>query len=83
MRPNTVHCVFTLESSICYGGHFYATSAIRASCVGVYHSFIAARIVTNTEHENGSWELLRRLVIHYHQVLLSPEYPGEYEIHSD
>ncbi|KAJ3507190.1 hypothetical protein NLJ89_g6444 [Agrocybe chaxingu] len=82
MRPNTPHCVFTLESSICHGAHFYATSTIRSSCYGLIHSFLAGNVISNTEHESESRELLRRLVTYYHSVYMNPNYPESLTSHA-
>lgn len=75
LRPNTPHCVFTPEPTICYGGHFFATSTIMDTCYGIYNSFSHGQL-TNTEHEAESRELLRRLVAWSHSRYVLPGYPG-------
>ena len=77
MKPNTLHCVFTLEPTICHGGHFFATSTIRDSCIGLYHSFMVPGIITNTEHELATRELLRRMAAYYHSLYIRQDYPGK------
>ncbi len=78
MRPNTPHFVYTPTNTICYGGHFYATSTIRESCYGLMHSFIAQRVLSNASHEVESRELIRRMITYYHETLLQfgPEKSG-------
>lgn len=70
MRPNTPHFVITPESAICYGGHAYATSTLSASVHGIFHTFIASSVVTNTEHTRASRLLLQRLIIYIHDTLV-------------
>lgn len=65
MRPNTPHLVITPESSICYGGHFYAVSTLRETCHGLLHTFVASTLITNTDHTTGSRDLLRRLLTYF------------------
>lgn len=71
MRPNTPHCVVTFESAICKGGHLYATSTIRDSCYGYWHSFVASTLLTNTEHTTEAQLLLQRLVDFYWRQYLT------------
>lgn len=71
MRPNTPHLVITPESSICYGGHFYASSTIRDSCHGLLHTFVASSLLTNTEHTAASRDLLRRMLTYYCKIFTS------------
>ena len=70
MRPNTPHFVVTPESAICHGGHFYAMSTIQDTVFGIYHTFVAGRNITNTEHTEDACLLLQRLIIHIHNVLV-------------
>lgn len=65
MRPNTPHLVVTTESSICHGGHFIATATLRQTCHGIFHTFIASSLLTNTEHTTASRDLLRRLLAYF------------------
>ncbi|KAH6899606.1 hypothetical protein BKA70DRAFT_1437414 [Coprinopsis sp. MPI-PUGE-AT-0042] len=34
MAPNTMHAVWTMENSICYGGHFYSVATLLPTVVG-------------------------------------------------
>jgi hypothetical protein len=70
MGPNTPHYVVTPESAICHGGHAYTTSTIRQSAYGIFHTFTASSVVTNTEHTRASWLLLQRLMIYIHDRVL-------------
>jgi hypothetical protein len=70
MRPNTPHFVLTPESAICHGGHFYAMSTIRDTIFGMYHMFAASRTITNTEHTEDAFTLLRRMVVYMHYILV-------------
>ena len=78
MRPNTFHCVFTLEPTIVHGGHFYATSTIRESCIASYHSFVLEKVISNTSHQGASLELLRRLVTYFESVYTKDTYLSEF-----
>lgn len=67
MRPNTPHAVVTPDNSICHGGHFYATSTLRDTCYGIFHSFVSGTLTTNTDHCLHAMQLLARMVVYYHQ----------------
>lgn len=71
MQPNTPHLVLTPKASICHGGHFYSSSTLRSTCHGIFHTFIACSLLTNTEHTRASRELLRRFLYFYHKAFLS------------
>ena len=62
MRPNTPHLVVTPEHAICQGGHFYATSTIRDTCFGIYHTFIGGLLLTNTEYSFHAQQMLTRML---------------------
>jgi hypothetical protein len=70
MRPNTPHLVYTPEAAICHGGHFYSTSTIRHTVFGIYHTFSASRLLTNTEHTKHARLLLRRIITYIHYVFV-------------
>jgi hypothetical protein len=61
MRPNTLHYVLTLEHSITYGRHFYATAAIQDTCRAIVHTFFLNEVITNTNHPDVR-TLLHRLM---------------------
>ena len=71
MRPNTPHIVFTLEHTICTGGHFYATSTLQDTLYGLEHNFFLGHLVTNTDHI-ASRLLLRRFAHFFHKRLIGP-----------
>ena len=68
MKPNSPHAVYTTNSAICYGGHFYCSATIRNSIFGIYHTFCAATLLTNTEHTVDSCLLLRRMLVYTHYL---------------
>ena len=70
MRPNTPHVVFTAEHSVCFGGHFYATSTLRDTCYGMMHTFVAGSIVTNAQHTTHAFMLLARLLAFFEYQFL-------------
>jgi hypothetical protein len=61
MRPNTQHYVLGVDNAIVLGRHFYSTSAIFDSCLGIIHSSILGMLITNQEHE-WTRTFLRRLM---------------------
>jgi hypothetical protein len=65
MRPGTPHVVFTIDHSVCIGGHFLATSTLRDSCYNMMHTFAVGSLTTNTEHQKDGFILLARLVAFY------------------
>ncbi|KAH6866102.1 hypothetical protein BKA70DRAFT_1080716, partial [Coprinopsis sp. MPI-PUGE-AT-0042] len=65
MAPNTMHAVWTMENSICYGGHFYSVATLLPTVIGVIHAFIGEARLTNTDHF-PSRLLLRRMVHFFH-----------------
>lgn len=77
MRPNTPHFVVTPSAAICHGGHFYAMSCIRDTIYGLFHMFCISKAITNTEHQQDSRLLIRRLIIHTHHLLVK----GNADIH--
>ena len=70
MAPNVAHAVFTLEDSICHGGHFYSIPMILRSVVGMIHTFVRDDDLTNTNHTPASRMLLRRILYYLHQVFI-------------
>jgi hypothetical protein len=49
MPGGVPHWVLGTSNSICVGRHFYAKSAIRSSVVGIVHTFLLAKAVTNED----------------------------------
>ncbi|KAF8233088.1 hypothetical protein L208DRAFT_1268787, partial [Tricholoma matsutake] len=66
MRPGTIHAVFTPESAICFGNHFYAISTITDTFFSLIHSFVGSSIITNTQHTKDSRMLLRWILVFIH-----------------
>jgi hypothetical protein len=50
MRPSVLHYVVTLEDAICLGGHTYSSQTLQATAFGMFHSFVASDVLTNTTH---------------------------------
>jgi len=73
MRPNTPHLVITPTHSICYRGHFYATSIIRDTCYRLFHMFIGSSVLMNMEHTKDSHILLWQILTMYH-VLFTQQF---------
>jgi hypothetical protein len=44
------HWVMGTSNAICVGRHFYNTSGIRSSVVGIVHTFLLGGVVTNEDH---------------------------------
>ncbi|KAH6910439.1 hypothetical protein BKA70DRAFT_1424106 [Coprinopsis sp. MPI-PUGE-AT-0042] len=86
MAPNTVHAIWTMENSICYGGHFYSVSTLLHTVVGLIHAFIGDDVLTNTQHVPSRF-LLRRMVHFFHHAFVvqgvSPSGPNRYEVGDD
>jgi hypothetical protein len=61
MRPNTPHYSLTVDHSITYGRHFYATSTIRDTCWAIVHCTIGQSTLTDTERPRTT-QLLRRML---------------------
>ncbi|KAH6887774.1 hypothetical protein BKA70DRAFT_1122083, partial [Coprinopsis sp. MPI-PUGE-AT-0042] len=69
MAPNTMHAVWTMENSICYGGHFYAIPTLLNTVVGLIHAFIGEDLLTNTQHVASRF-LLRRMLHFFHHAFV-------------
>jgi hypothetical protein len=50
MPPGVPHWVLSTSNAICVGRHFYATSTIRLSILGVAHAFLLSGALTNEDH---------------------------------
>ncbi|KAF9473554.1 hypothetical protein BDN70DRAFT_785722, partial [Pholiota conissans] len=69
MRPNTLHAVLTAMDSVCGGGHFYATSTMLDTFVGLVHTFICDLYITNISHPPSRF-ILTQMINFYHAGLL-------------
>ncbi|KAF8170798.1 hypothetical protein BJ912DRAFT_840117, partial [Pholiota molesta] len=69
MRPNTLHTVYTPEHAVCRGGHFYATSTMQDTFVGLVHAFICDKFITNTSHAPSQF-ILAEMINFYHTALV-------------
>jgi hypothetical protein len=50
MPPGVPHWVVSTSNAICVGRHFYASSTIRFSVVGIVHAFFLGGALTNEDH---------------------------------
>ncbi|KAF8987744.1 hypothetical protein BDQ17DRAFT_1435410 [Cyathus striatus] len=50
MRPCTPHVVYTLDDTICHGGHYIPISCISRVICGSIHGFFAGYIITNADN---------------------------------
>ncbi|KAG6895992.1 hypothetical protein C0992_011016 [Termitomyces sp. T32_za158] len=73
VRPTTLHAVVNVVPTVVRGGHFYATSTIRATCYGIYDNFVTGSYATNTSHAAASNSLLSRLLDFYYRELVHGE----------
>lgn len=68
MRPNTPHAVVTPTSSICYGGHYLATSCLRETCSGFLLTFVLGTLISNTESTTDTQLLLRQMAYFFYEA---------------
>jgi hypothetical protein len=61
MRPNTPHYVVTIADSVVIGRHFFATSTMVPTSLGIAHTFILGNGITNVVHD-CLHTLLRRMM---------------------
>jgi hypothetical protein len=64
-----MHAVWTMENSICYGGHFYAVPNLLDTVVGLIHAFIGDDVLTNTQHVASRF-LLCKMVHYFHHAFV-------------
>lgn len=69
MRPNTLHAVYSPQDSVCHGGHYYATSTMRDTFVGLVHTFLLDDYITNISHPPSRF-LLAEMINFYHSALV-------------
>ncbi|KAF9473563.1 hypothetical protein BDN70DRAFT_937335 [Pholiota conissans] len=81
MGPGQLHAVYTLAPSVCHGGHFYATAALRRTLVSMIHGFICHQYITNTTHQHFRY-LLAAMISFYHSALVLGQIePSEFDEH--
>jgi hypothetical protein len=69
MRPNTLHCVYSVKDSICRGGHYYATSTMRDTFMGLVHTLFLDMDHTRTSQPPSRF-LLAEMINFYHSALV-------------
>ncbi|KAF5309733.1 hypothetical protein D9611_014452 [Ephemerocybe angulata] len=74
MRSLTTHVVFTPDSSICVGGHYFCPSTFTDTVAGYITAFHMDAWVTNTSHV-AMWKALAFQVITYHHRLVQRQIP--------
>jgi hypothetical protein len=62
MTSSVPHVVLTIESSICEGGHFFCTQRLSEMAFGIFHTFAASGLLTNTTHLDVLQSLQRMIV---------------------
>ncbi|KAJ3497411.1 hypothetical protein NMY22_g19698 [Coprinellus aureogranulatus] len=70
MRSLVSHAVFTLESSICIGGHYYCSSTMSDSVASLVTSLLLEPRITNTQHVNSRY-LLQLMAIHCYDYMVT------------
>ncbi|KAG6810630.1 hypothetical protein H0H92_011064 [Tricholoma furcatifolium] len=65
MRPQLPHLVYTPKNglTVCKGGHFYFSSMLKDSIIGIYHHGISGLMITNSEHTETCHACLSRLLV--------------------
>jgi hypothetical protein len=81
MRPNTLHYVVTIESSIVYGRHFYSASTVQSSILGIVHTFIMSNGITNVLHDQLHTMLRRMMAMWYENYDQDPLSQGSSDPH--
>jgi len=61
MRPNTPHAMFTVEHSIATGGHFYSFGNLQDTLLGIIHTCMIDRAITNRQQPTTRFLLFRML----------------------
>ncbi|KAF9470417.1 hypothetical protein BDN70DRAFT_781157, partial [Pholiota conissans] len=64
IRPNLMRAIYSVDRSLCLGGHHYTTSTMKDTLCGLVHSFVAPDFLTNGEQTESRY-LLRQMVTFY------------------
>jgi hypothetical protein len=75
MRPCTLHYVITAENAVVLGRHFYSSSAIQRTVLGVVHTFMLRHAVTNDSHDETR-TMLRRMFYMWSNSMFAAEASG-------
>ncbi|KDR72195.1 hypothetical protein GALMADRAFT_229041 [Galerina marginata CBS 339.88] len=70
LPPNKPHSVFTSDNSICHGGHFYLSTTMTDTLVGIFQNFFCNSISTNTDHVEWR-DLIHRMTVFYHDIIVT------------
>jgi hypothetical protein len=77
MPGGVPHWVLGTSNSICVGRHFYSTSSIRSSVIGIVHTFLLDGSVTNEVHID-SRSLLCQLMVFWSSRIDKSDMDGEF-----
>jgi hypothetical protein len=72
--------VLTTSNAICVGRHFYASSTIRFSIVGIVHGFFLGGAVTNEDHVETR-TLLYQLLVFWSMRIDKTDVDGNFYVH--
>jgi hypothetical protein len=77
MPPGVLHLVLSTSNAICVGRHFYASSTIRSSIVGIVHCFCLGPAITN-EDALETRTLLYQLLVFWSMRIDHTDVDGEF-----
>lgn len=69
MRPNTLHAVYSVSDSTCRGGHYYATSTMKDTFVGLVHTLMCDKYITNISHGPSRF-ILAEMINFFHASIV-------------
>jgi len=78
MPPGVPHWVVSTSNAICVGRHFYASSTIRFSVVGIVHAFLLGGALTNEDHLQTR-TLLYQLLVFWSMRIDTTDIDGKYD----
>ncbi|RXW19323.1 hypothetical protein EST38_g6530 [Candolleomyces aberdarensis] len=71
MPPGMLHAVFTLESSVCTGGHYYSWETMEHTLHALIRSMIMSDEIINTEdYADQSRQILLRMMGYLHEEMI-------------
>ncbi len=71
MPPGMLHAVFTLDSSVCSGGHYYTWETMEHTLHALIRStIISDRVVNTDEYATSSRQLLVRMMGYLHEEMI-------------
>ena len=82
MRPGTPHYVVTPENAITWGRHFYASSSMQDTVLGVVQTFVMDYGLTNALHDKSRTLLRRMMAMWSESLCCSFDQPSETYMYS-